>query len=154
MVNAMPKPELMTEAEIHDFGVEVVVGYLQKEGYAIEGINQNLGHNPQILARKGNLYKFVAVRTACYPNKGKIATPEEFMNLVKHAEKHGALPYFAAVGICNADSYTAEECGTPVKGAPYHIMFDGILLMTERNNIRIWDAETKTLKHLSVSHSE
>lgn len=143
--NAMPNSELMTEAEIHDFGVEAVVGFLQKEGYAIEGINPKIGYNPQIMARKGDLYKFIAVRTACYPNKGKIATPEEFITLIKHAENHGALPYFAAVGIANADSKNAEECGTPVRGAPYHILFDGLLIMTTNDKIKILGENSRPL---------
>lgn len=146
--------QLMTTAEIHDFGIEVVVGYLQKEGYSIEGVNANLGQNPQIVARKGDLYKFIAVRTACYPNKGKFETPEEAAALIKHAEKHGALPYFAAVGIANADSYTAEQCGTPVKGAPYHIMFNGLLLMADANKVKIWDEETGSFKPFSAEPSK
>ncbi len=96
----MENRELMTEAEIHDFGVEIVFGCLKKEGYVIEAVNTDPSKNPQIVARKDSNLCFIVVRTACYPEKGKIATEAEFFSIIENAQKHNATPYFAPVGIC------------------------------------------------------
>jgi methanogenic corrinoid protein MtbC1 len=58
--------ELMTAAEIHDFGIEVVFNYLKKEGHEIVSVNTNVGVNPQVLAKKNGQLEFIVVRTACY----------------------------------------------------------------------------------------
>jgi len=68
----------MTEEEIHDFGIEIVVGQLKKEGYEIESVNTDLGMNPQVVGRKDNQLAFVAVRTACYPEKGQLEESVHF----------------------------------------------------------------------------
>ncbi len=135
----------MTLEEIHDFGVEIMFGQLRKEGYEIEAVNAKLGMNPQIVAKKNGHLAFIHVRTACYPNKGTIETKTECFNILKHAQKHNATPYLASVGIANADSTTAEECGTPVKGAPYHVLYNGLLIIATSDSIKLWDENTNSL---------
>ena len=118
----------MTDDEIHDFGVEVVFNQLRKEGYAIQDVNTKTGTNPQIIAKKGAELLFIAVRTACYPDKGRL---EDFVRLqmVEHAKMHGAVPYFASVGIANANAASDEEMSVPVKGAGFYVAYEGIELI-------------------------
>ena len=128
-------PELMTEDAIHDFGIEVVIKDLQKEGYTVESANNQIGQNPQIVARKDRNLVFVFVRTACYPAKGQMESDQLHFRCIEHAEQHDALPYFAGVGICNADGKTEAEMATPIKGAPYYVAYEGMLIMTRSDRV-------------------
>jgi len=128
----------MTEEEIHDFGIEIVVGQLKKEGYEIEGVNTDLGMNPQVVGRKDNQLAFVAVRTACYPEKGRLEKSVHFQ-MIEHADQHGAIPYFASVGIANADAKTETEMGVPVRGAGFHVAYEGMVIIARSDRVKIWD---------------
>lgn len=110
----------MAGDEIHDFGVEVVFNQLRKEGCEIQSVNTKTGINPQIVAKKGTELLFIVVRTACYPGKGQL---EGFVRqqMMEHAKMHGAVPYFASVGIANANAATDEEMSVPVKGTGFYV---------------------------------
>jgi hypothetical protein len=125
----MTDKQLMTIDDIHDFGVEVVFNQLKKEGYEILSVNTKVGINPQIVAKKGNELAFIVVRTACYPGKGQL---EEFIRfqMIEHAREQVATPYFASVGIANANAETDDEMSVPVKGAGFYVAYEGIELIT------------------------
>lgn len=133
----MEKRELMTEAEIHDFGVEIVFNQMKKDGYEIVGVNTTLGANPQINAKKDGQLHFVVVRTACYPEKGKIASEGEFFQILDFAKEHDAMPHFAPVGICYADAKDEKEAGMAYKGAPFNALFNGLLIMTTTDKVKV-----------------
>lgn len=120
--------ELMNIAEIHDFGVEVVFGFLQREGHEIVAVNTDPAINPQIVAKKDGHLEFVVVRTACYPEQGMLE-PLGRAKCIEHADKSGAICYFASVGIANASGANDAEMACPVKGAGYHVAFKGIELL-------------------------
>lgn len=128
----------MTLEEIHDFGIEIVFDQLKKDGYEIQNVNTNIDMNPQIIAKKGCQLAFIAVRTACYPEKGKL---EEHVNfqMIEHADNHGAIPYFASVGIANADAKTDEDASVPVKGARFHVAYEGMLIIARSDRVKILD---------------
>jgi len=44
--------EVMNEDDIHDFGIDVVAEYSQKDGFEILSINKDRKCNPQIVAKK------------------------------------------------------------------------------------------------------
>jgi hypothetical protein len=90
--------ELMTGDEIHDFGIEVVCTQLQKEGHEIVSVQSKFEENPQIIATKDGRLKFITVRTACYPSKGKLESKQLAFELIAHADMHKATCYFASVG--------------------------------------------------------
>ncbi len=117
--------EIMTKAEIHDFGIEVVFGYLQREGYEIVGVNADLSMNPQIVAKKEGQLQFIVVRTDCYPAKGILDASSKAL-CIKHALGTDAVCYFASVGIANASGADDAEMSLPVKGAGFHISFSGL----------------------------
>ena len=118
----------MTNAEIHNFGVEIVFGFLQKEGHEIVAVNTDLLVNPQIVAKKDGQIEFVVVRTTCYPHKGVLELSVK-ENCIAHAEKSGAICYFASVGIANSAGTNDVEMAQPVKGAGFHVAFNGIELL-------------------------
>ena len=134
----MDQAAIMTEEEIHDFGTEIVLGQLKKEGYEIENVSTKIGVNPQIIAKKDGKLAFIAVRTACYPEKGEIEEAVHFQ-MMEHAKKYDATPYFASVGIANSDGKTDEEMSVPVRGAGFHVSYKGLLIITDSAHVKIWD---------------
>jgi hypothetical protein len=60
--NAEPK-NIMTEQEVHEFGIEIICKYAQQEGYEIEADSTELNENPQIVLKKNGQLYFVIVKT-------------------------------------------------------------------------------------------
>ena len=127
----MPDRELMTETDIQAFGVEIVFGQLEEAGWAIESADvlADRESHPQIIANKDGDTGFFVVRTAMYPERGRIEGEEVFQTLVRHAKAHGASCYFASVSIANSEGKSEEEMSIPVKGVAYHVAFDGLVKM-------------------------
>ncbi len=127
----MTDKEMMTEQDVHAFGVEIVYKQLQEAGWEIESADvlADRAASPQIIAHKDGETGYFIVRTAIYPGRGRIEGEEVFRALVQHAAAHGASCYFASVGIANSEGKTEEEMTVPVKGVAYHVAFDGLLKM-------------------------
>ncbi len=127
----MSKQELMTEEDVHAFGVEIVFKQLEQAGWTIDSADvlAERETNPQIVARKDGETGFFVVRTAIYPGRGRIESEEVFQTLVQHANAHDASCYFASVGIANSNGTTEEEMAVPVKGVAYNVAFDGLVKM-------------------------
>lgn len=127
----MSEPELMTEADIHAFGVEIVYKQLQEAEWILESADvfADRATHPQIVGHKDGEIGFFVVRTDMYPARGRIEGEEVFQNLVSHAGAHGANCYFASVSIANSQGTTDEEMAVPVKGVGYNVVFDGLVKM-------------------------
>jgi len=134
----MTEKRLMTSEEIHSFGIEIVVGQLRKEGYEIVGVNTKLDMYPQIMAKKNDVTALIVVRTACYPEKGTLEGPLHFQ-MINLADKHGAIPYFASVGIANANAETDEEMAMAVDGAGFYVAYEGLLMIGRSDRVKILD---------------
>lgn len=133
----MNQQQLMSENEIHDFGIDYVLQHMKKDGFLIESVNNELGMNPQIVASKNNELVFVIVRTACYPDKGELASEELFKKVLQHADLFHATCYFAGVGIANAEAKTVEELSLPIKGGNFHILCSELLMMTFSDRVKL-----------------
>ena len=123
---------LMTEGDIHAFGIEIVFKQLEKDGWIIESADAlaDLSTEPQITGHKDGETAFFIVRTGVYPHRGRFEEGQEaFETLVRHAMEHGASCYFAAVMIANADAKNEAEMSVPVKGVGYNIEFNGLVRM-------------------------
>jgi hypothetical protein len=128
----MTEQELMTEEDIHAFGVEIVCRQLEQDGWLIDWADALADRKtqPQIAAQKGAELAFFAVRTAVYPQKGRFEEGQDtFEILVRHANEHDASCYFASVGIANSEGKTEAEMSIPLKGVAYHVEFDGLVKM-------------------------
>ena len=124
--------EIMTGADIHAFGVEIVCKQLEKDGWLIDSADAlaDIGTEPQIVAQKDDEHAFFIVRTDVHPKRGRFEEGQEvFQTLVSHANLHSALCYFASVGIANSEGKTEEEMSVPVKGVAYNVEFDGLVKM-------------------------
>src|SRR5512141_3095446 len=112
----MSDQELMTPADIHAFGIEIVFKQLQKDGWTVESADAlaDMRTEPQITAHKDGNLGFFVVRTAMYPSRGRFDEGQDaFETLVRHAKAHGADCFFAAVGIANSTGKTEEEMSIP-----------------------------------------
>ncbi len=128
----MVRSELMTGADIHAFGVEIVCKQLEKDQWLIDSADAlaDKSSEPQIIAQKGDELAFFIIRTGLYPGRGRFEEGSDaFQTLVLHAKEHGASCYFASVGIANSEGKTEEEMSIPVKGVAYNVEFDGLVKM-------------------------
>ncbi len=128
----MNERELMSEPDIHAFGVEIVCKQLEKDGWLIDSADAlaDTSIEPQIVAQKDDELAFFIVRTDVFPKRGRFEEgPEAFETLVRHALSHNATCYFASVGIANSEGETEEEMSVPVRGVAYNVEFDGLVKM-------------------------
>ncbi len=128
----MDQKELMTAADIHAFGVEIVFKQLEKDGWVIESADvlADVKTEPQIVAAKDGERAFFVIRTGMHPGRGRFEEGQEgFNTLVRHAMEHGACCYFASVGIANSQGTTDAEMSVPIKGVAYNVVFDGLVKM-------------------------
>jgi len=130
---------LMTITEIHEFGVQAVFEYLKKEKYEIQAVNTNISTNPQIVAKKNKQLNFIVVRTALYPDKGKIENDQVALHCIAHAEKNNALCRFASVGIANSAGTNDAEMAIPVKGAGYYVSFEGLEFLARSDRVKVFN---------------
>ncbi len=138
----MNQQQLMTAADIHAFGVEIVFKQLEKDGWVIESADvlADVNTEPQIVAAKDGERAFFVVRTGMHPGRGRFEQGQEgFNTLVRHAIAHGASCYFASVGISNSQGKTEEEMSVPVKGVAYNVEFDGLVKMALPENTLVPD---------------
>src|SRR5262245_19927247 len=107
----MSEQELLTEQEIHAFGIHILIKKLEEDGWIIESADPGVDRttHPQIIAHKDSEIGFFVVRTAMYPLKGRIEGEKVFQNQVRHANTHGANCYFASIGIASAAGESEEE---------------------------------------------
>lgn len=135
-----PPGELMTEDEIHDFGIQVVVNDLKKEGHEVVSVDAGLGREPQIVARMKGQLAFISVRTATYPSNGQLTDLALVNRLISHAKAHHATPYFASVGIANAKGVDAgdNDCSSePIRGVGFYVNYRGLQILANPGQVRI-----------------
>jgi hypothetical protein len=128
----MSEPTLMTTQEIHNFGIDIVLEYIQKEGYKVKTVRRDQRKNPQIIARKENVLVYILVRTACYPNKGELEDNNVISRLKFDAYRNGAICYFASVGIANTYGSSDLDKSIALKGSKYHVSFDGLVHLVKK----------------------
>lgn len=127
----MEDQQLMSPLDIHAFGIEVVSGQLEKADWVISSIDAlcEMTREPQIVASLNGEQAMFVVRTAMYPERGKIEGEGVFRHFAKMAKEQGMSCYFASVSIANSKGETDEEMSTPIKGVAYHVAFDGLVKM-------------------------
>lgn len=90
---------IMTEQEIHEFGIDIVYKYALQEGYEIVAGSTDLNQNPQLVLMKNNQLYFVMVQTG--PGDGTHLTYDKDLALqvFNNAKPHNAKVLFAGVGL-------------------------------------------------------
>lgn len=112
--------DLLTEEEIHEFGIRIIYDYAKKEGYEILDVEQRIEKLPQLIIRKDGKTFFVMVKTA--PADGTHLTYDKDIALpyYRTAEKHGCELLFAGVGLA-----CIGYGNNLVRDKPYNIDFRG-----------------------------
>ncbi len=94
----MKENELMSKQTMLNFGIDVIIKYLQKEGYKIEGVDNSLTVYPSVVASKdGKLYG-VLIEANEVRKQPNIAITSKF-NMLRFARRFNAIPLYASVGL-------------------------------------------------------
>jgi len=117
--NVDPK-NIMTEQEVHEFGIDVIYKYAQQEGYEIEAGSTELNKNPQFVLKKNGQLYFIMVKTG--PGDGTHLTYDKDLALqvFNNAKPHNAKVLFAGVGL-----YCVGYGFTLVRNQGYKVDFRG-----------------------------
>lgn len=126
----MPNQNLMTEDEIHDFGIQIVLDDLRKNGFQIVSVMYDRISNPQITAKRNGFLFHILTRTACYPQKGKLENSEVGFKALQEARAQSAKCFFASIGIANSQGTTDLEMSIPIRGAGFYVAYEGIKELT------------------------
>lgn len=123
----MDTEQLEPGPNIHAIGLSYVYNYLSREGYVIYEVNTDPNHHFQILAKGGNDFIIVAVRTAYHPDMGAIdkATRKQ---LIKESDQLSAIPHFAGLAVAPLDTNKPEIEGFK-GGREYQVTFNGITVV-------------------------
>jgi len=117
--NVDPK-NIMTEQEVHEFGINVICKYAQQEGYEIVTGSTELNQNLQLILKKNGQLFFVMVKTG--PADGTHLTYDKDLALqvFNNAKPHNAKVLFAGVGL-----YCVGYGFTLVRNQGYKVDFRG-----------------------------
>lgn len=94
--------ELMNEQEIHLFGLQVLIQYLEGKGYEIEFAQPDKKSLPHVIAKSGDQLTFIIAATDMYPNKGNISDSDKAA-VLEHAKQFEAQTACAYLGLANAE---------------------------------------------------
>ena len=128
------KWQLMSVAEIHQFGIETILPYLQKESVSVEAVSIKLGEDPQVVGTYRGSKVFVFVRTAMYPQKGQL-TVGEVQRCNAWAQQHNALALFARVGLActnypdRSEVKSDGEMQKPIKNGGFAVSYHGLVAL-------------------------
>ncbi len=100
--------ELMTEQEIHLFGLQVLIQYLETKGYEIEFAQPEKHRLPHVIAKMGDQLTFIIAATDMYPNKGKISDADKAA-VLDHAKQFNAQTACAYLGLANAEGVETKN---------------------------------------------
>lgn len=140
------KWKMMSERELHAFGIEIILPEIEKEGVIIDEVNPDMKSNPQIIGQQCSSLVFIYVRTACYPKKGSMSEGE-YWKCLEWARKHSATPYFASVGIACAaypdgtPIQNETEMSQPIRHGKFAATYGGLLLMTTSDRVKVYDGK-------------
>jgi len=131
----MNNQNLMSENEIHEFGINIVLDDIRKRGFTILSITTDITQNPQIIAKEKGHQANILVRTAMYPKKGTLESISIASNVIKISMLNKATCYFASVGLASADGVTDLEMSIPIKGGGYYVAYEGLVELKYTNLI-------------------
>ena len=128
---------LMTTAEIHAFGIHMVLQFIEKEGVTVQHVNPDIKMNPQIVGQRWGSLAYIYVRTACYPGKGALGE-EEFFYWLDWAKVQTAPPFFGSVGIActhypdKTPVQNDADMRLPMRNSGFAVTYEGLLLNAYR----------------------
>jgi len=116
--------KIMTKVELHEFGLSLLIAYLNNQKGKLIRSNGNLGNEyPHLVAKnpKDELL-YIWVKTEMYPTIPSIVSIENHEEVIKLSNQFSAIPVFAGMRM---KCVSTEENGIPIYGAGYIAEFTG-----------------------------
>ncbi len=126
----MPRVDTLSDEEIHEFGINIVLDDIRAKGYTIASITTAKGSNPQIIGHLNGKLIHIIVRTAVYPKFGVIEDFQLGLKILDDAYEKNAGCYFAGISISNAYGATDLEKSIPIRNSRYFVKYNGIEELT------------------------
>ncbi len=104
----MNNNELMSEQTLLNFGMEIIIKFLQKEGYKVESVNNGLLVYPNIVASKDGKFYGILVEADEVRKQPKLGIRSTF-NMLRIARRFNVIPLYASVGIGAANYERFEK---------------------------------------------
>jgi hypothetical protein len=96
------KPIVMSDWELHDFAIQVIRLYLEKQGKKVFSAQSSLHIDPSIWFESDNIPHYVVVRADRYP-KQKAQRPTNLADIKQSCAAMSQSGFFASVTVANAD---------------------------------------------------
>lgn len=124
------KGQIMTDQEIHKFGVELISGFYKSQGMIIENVNTLPGYEyPQYIMRSiNNKIYYVVVKTAVYPIRAESLYTNKYSNVIDLALQNNAIPVFAGLSLANVMNKEGSF-GELICGSSYAVSFKNLIQM-------------------------
>ena len=122
--NSERNGEIMTDLELHKFGVALLIVYLYKQKGELIRANNNIGNEyPHLVAKnpKGELL-YIWIKTEMYPTIPSVMSIENHVEVIKLSKQVGAIPVFAGMRM---KCVSTDENSLPIYGAGYEAEFTG-----------------------------
>lgn len=124
---------LMTEAELHALGIELIVPGLAEEHFVVESVDKNPARPVQVIGTRWGLPAVIAIRTACHPATGGLSE-DDFFRLLEFVNEKGGLPCFAGVGLeCvgypdGTEVLDKADRDRPIRGGRFQVEYKGLMI--------------------------
>jgi hypothetical protein len=116
--------KIMTNEELHEFGLALLIVYLYKQEGTLISANDHVGNEyPHLVARnpKDELL-YIWVKTEMYPTMPNIVSIKNHEEVIKLSNQFNAIPAFAGMMLT---CVSTEEKSIPVYGGGYVAEFIG-----------------------------
>ena len=91
--------EIMNLQEIHEFGIDIISNYVEKEGYKIVACSLNINENPQLVIRKNEILFLVMITTGAGKSDELYYDKNIAFQVFNKSKEHNAIALYAAVGL-------------------------------------------------------
>jgi hypothetical protein len=116
--------KIMTQEEIHEFGLGLLIAFLDNQDGKLIGSNANLWNEyPHLVVespKKELLY--IWIKTEMYPIIPSIVSIENHEKVINYSNQFNAIPVFAGIRL---SCVSTKEKNIPVYGAEYIAEFTG-----------------------------
>lgn len=115
----------MSDWEVHDFAIQVIVNILQEEGNKIISKQPYLRVDPSIWFFDGKENAYVIVRSGRYPLQ-EAPRPKNIEEIIQSCEPGSKTGYFASVSVANYDQQNTNDLIPLYRGEGMMVRFAGI----------------------------
>ncbi|MCQ2979236.1 MAG: hypothetical protein MJ245_05530, partial [Clostridia bacterium] len=115
----MGNTNIMNKDELHEYGINLITNYLEKNDYTIMEKNLELDSVPQLVVQKGTDMSFVIVETYMYPKKNIKIDKDKLTYMKQVADGYNAKCFVARVGLAWAGAMNGKELGMAYKNSDF-----------------------------------